>query len=341
MGGIVHAVLAGRAADDVVVEIGFHLPALRSGIFRQQLAAIKPLLLAREHGEHQGRREFVLRQNARGFHHRGHARAVIVGARRIGCRVHHIGHAAVEMPGNDDDPVGIRCALLHRQHIHDLGRCLDARSRHHVGRRRHTDAAAAFLRDGFEARFHPAPRRADAARVGCGVGERVPRAEADEFVDTGFQVVRLHIGRDGLQQRLRRRRHGRRRHGMGGRCIGGNPGGNRQHPGQHNSSNGYGSTAHGFPLEIGSRQRLARAAQRSNPQAVARDYRGVIEISLSSPARHARQRPPSLSSPARIMRVSACAEVKGTQGATTSSISMNARRSHSAGAEPMSPPGSP
>ncbi len=65
-----HAV---AVADDVVVQIGLHPPALRLRMVGQHPAAEQALLLARQHGIDDGGREFQRRKNAGRFQHRADA----------------------------------------------------------------------------------------------------------------------------------------------------------------------------------------------------------------------------------------------------------------------------
>ena len=78
---------------------------------------MQPLLLARQHAVDDRAGEAVARQHPRRLDHRRGARAVVIGAGRVGGRVHRIGDAAVDMAGDDDDAIGIgACRAGWRRH---------------------------------------------------------------------------------------------------------------------------------------------------------------------------------------------------------------------------------
>ena len=182
---LVVAETVGRAAvaDDVVVEDGDDVPALRLGEIGEDLAAQEPLLLARQRRIDDGAGEFVLAEHPRRLDHRRRARAVVIGAGRVRLEVHDVGDAAVDMALDDDDVVGPLGAALDGDHVTHPRRCRHALAGHRVARADSRQAEA------FEPAFGPVERRADAAP---GVGLRrqgVPRAEADQLGDG-----RLHLG---------------------------------------------------------------------------------------------------------------------------------------------------
>ena len=93
-----------------LLRLAIDLPALRPGIIGEDPAADQPLLLARQRRIDDRRREAVAREHPRRLDHRRGAGAVVIGARRVGGGVHRVGDPAVDMAGDDDDPVGIaRC----------------------------------------------------------------------------------------------------------------------------------------------------------------------------------------------------------------------------------------
>ena len=108
------------------------------------------------------------------------ARAVVVGAGRVGRRVHDVGHPAVDMACDDDDVVGPLGAALDRDHVAHARRRRDARAGEGFGRIDDGQAIAARRRVPLELAAGPFERGADAA---LGVGLRrqsVPRSEADQ-----------------------------------------------------------------------------------------------------------------------------------------------------------------
>src|SRR4029453_16471593 len=73
MGGVADTVRAAAVADDVVVEHGNDVPALRLCIIGEHLAAVEALLLTRERGVDDRPREFLLREHPRRLKHSGRA----------------------------------------------------------------------------------------------------------------------------------------------------------------------------------------------------------------------------------------------------------------------------
>src|SRR5690349_7468545 len=78
MGGIAQAVRRAAVTDDVVVEHGDDVPALRLRVVREHLAPHEPLLLARQSSVDDGAGELALGEDARRLDDRGGARAVVV-----------------------------------------------------------------------------------------------------------------------------------------------------------------------------------------------------------------------------------------------------------------------
>ena len=174
MRGIAHAVGRAMIADDVVVEDGDDVPALRLGVVGEHLAAVEPLLLARQRGIDDRARELVLRQHPRRLQHRGHARPVVVRARSVGGEIHHVGHAAVDMALDDDHVVGPLGPALDRDHVAHRRRLGDARAGERLAWPHRRQAVA------IELRLGPAERRADPP-LGIGLRrQRVPRSEAHQ-----------------------------------------------------------------------------------------------------------------------------------------------------------------
>ena len=194
MARILHAANAGAVPNDVVVEVGFHHPALGAGVIGQHLAAVQSLLLTRQHGIDDGGGELVQRKHARRFNHGGGAAAIIIGARRIALGIVGIAVAAVDMSGNDDVPVRIGCAALDGQHVHDLGRVGQAITGEHLRGLFNGQAIAAGGAERLKAAFGPAAGGADAAGRAGGVAGRMAGAETHQRGDAGLQLGLAHAG---------------------------------------------------------------------------------------------------------------------------------------------------
>ncbi len=206
-GIVVHTVLTVRVADDIVVQIGLDLPALLLRVIGKYLAAVQALFLAGQNAVDDRRGKPLLRQNARGFDDRRRARTIVVGAGCVAGRVHHIADARVDVTGDEDDAIRIGRAALDRDDIHDLCRLRHALPRDRLGGRLDLQATAAVFGKSRKARLHPAPRCADAALVGFGVGQGMARAETDQLGDRRLQFVSADLVGDFAQTgRLARRR---------------------------------------------------------------------------------------------------------------------------------------
>ncbi len=166
--GVLHAALADRIADDIVVEHRADLPAALLRGIGEQFGAPQPLFLGREGDVDDRRIELPLRQQARGLQYQRNARGIVVGAGGVVRRVHHVGDAAVDVAADDDDAIGI-AAGLDAQHIldHDAIGC--ARTGEAAADPLDPDAAAAILADRGQLRRHPVACGADAA-LGVGGG---------------------------------------------------------------------------------------------------------------------------------------------------------------------------
>ncbi|CAM5415112.1 hypothetical protein RLIN73S_02445 [Rhodanobacter lindaniclasticus] len=241
-----HAVLAVAVADDVIVELGLDLPAMRHRVVGQHLAAVQALFLAGQRREHQGGAVVPCRQQSCCLDQSGHAGGVVVGAGCVAGAVHHVADARVQMAGDHDDALRVGAAALDRHHVHHLRRRGCAFAGEHLRGRDDFDAAAAVLRDRLETRLHPAPGGTDAAAVGCRVGQRVAGAEADQAGDRHAQFdLAGRIGQ-GVQRRLFARH--RRQSGRGGDRQGGKQEqGGRQHEPEHRDS----SAAKSRPYNLG------------------------------------------------------------------------------------------
>ena len=197
---VTDAVAAVAVADDVVVEVGLDLPAFRSRVLGEDLAAVQALLFARQHGIDERRAELVLGQNPRRFHDRRHARAVVVGAGRIARRIHDVADARIEVAADDDHTAGVAGAALDRDHVDDFGGLRNARAADHLRRRLDLETVAAVPREACKTRSHPAPCGADSARLGPRVRQSVAGAEAHERRDRRIQRGRVDAVGDVAQQ---------------------------------------------------------------------------------------------------------------------------------------------
>ncbi len=172
---VADAVGAAAAADDVVVEIRLDLPALRLGIIGERLAAVEALLLAHQGRIDDGGREFVLREHPRRLDHGGGAGAVVIGAGRIGGGVHHVGDAAVDMAGDDDDAVRIGRAALDGDDVADADAVRAARAGEILLGRDDGEAAAAGLRNSGRIPSTTQCSAAPMPRLGSVIDDRVCR----------------------------------------------------------------------------------------------------------------------------------------------------------------------
>ena len=203
---VAHPVRAAAVADDVVVEIGLDPPVMILGILREDRAAVEALLLAGDRRVDDRRREAIAREHPRRLQHRGGARAVVIGPRRVGGAVHHVSDAAVDMAGDDDDAVGIGGAALDGDHVLHQARRRDARIGDGIRGSDDLEAAAAGLAMTAELAFRPVERRADAARRIVAHRQGVARAEGDEPLDGCVQPLLRHLVDDLAQARGGRRR---------------------------------------------------------------------------------------------------------------------------------------
>src|SRR5690606_12811072 len=106
-------------------------------------------------------------------------------------------------------------APLNRHHIHDLRGIGNPRFARDPGALvEHVEASAAILGNLSEGIEKPSSRRSDSARLGGGIGERVPGAEGGQCAD----VVLDAVGRDALDDVLdaRVKRRGQRLRSRGG-----------------------------------------------------------------------------------------------------------------------------
>src|SRR5688572_25890377 len=122
MGIVADTVRAAAVADNVVVEVGDDLPALRPGMFGEDAAADQALFLARQSGVDDGGGEAIARQDPRRLDHRRGAGAVVIGAGRIGGGVHRVADPAVDVAGDDHHLLRPHGAALDGDDILDQGR---------------------------------------------------------------------------------------------------------------------------------------------------------------------------------------------------------------------------
>ena len=164
-------------ADDVIVEHCCHAPAAFFGNLSKQSAAPEALFFAGQCRVDDRRAELFLCQQARRFEDKRNARGIVVGARRIAGEIHGVGHAAVDMSGDNDDVIGVAGAALNGEDIFDNDAIRRARTIETL--------AGAFDREAQFGKFTGCPSacRADAA---FGISRRrqgMPRPETDEFFD--------------------------------------------------------------------------------------------------------------------------------------------------------------
>src|SRR5690606_16324282 len=103
---------AAGVADHVVVEHRLDAPAVVLGVLCQDPAAEQTLLLAGQCGVDDAAVEAVPAQDAGGLQRARDAGGVVVGARRIGGGVHHIGGARVDVAAHDHVAARVRTAAL-------------------------------------------------------------------------------------------------------------------------------------------------------------------------------------------------------------------------------------
>ena len=176
---VAYAVRPAAVADDVVVEVGNDVPALRLGIVGQDLAAEQPLLLSRQRRIDDRPGKLVLRQHPRRFEYRSRSRPIVVRTGRIRCRVHHVRDAAVDVAGDDYHVVRPLGPALDRHRVADLRGSRHASASNRVAGLKCRQATLLQLRLG------PPHRRPDAAlRVGLR-RKRMPSPEADELLYVG------------------------------------------------------------------------------------------------------------------------------------------------------------
>ena len=92
----------GVAADDVVVEDGFELPALGFGEAGEVAAAVEALLFSGDGDEDDGGWEFELREDAGALERDGDAAGVVVGSGSGVVGVEVVGVAGVVVAGDED-----------------------------------------------------------------------------------------------------------------------------------------------------------------------------------------------------------------------------------------------
>ena len=194
------AVRPGRAADDVVADHAGDVEALLLRLFGPVRGAEQALLFARDRHEHERRVEAVSGHHARHFHHGGDARGVVVRAGCLRFGIHHVRRHRVVMAAHDVDAVlrsrerGDDVDDLHRLGYAPrrlLGKGVECDLQAPAGR------AAARVQLGLD----PAPRGADALRVGVGARERVAGVEGSELADARLDARRLDRGDDSLDLR--------------------------------------------------------------------------------------------------------------------------------------------
>ena len=201
------------AADNVVVEHGFQVPALLLRHLREMTAAVQSLLFAGDCEKNNRRRKLHLAQHSRAFQADGRSAAIVVGSRCVAAPIERVAVARIVVPGHQHHALRIRRigALQDRINIGDFG-CLRNPLRGFFGEAvgLHLEASAAIFRIPLELRLDPLPRRANAVsrsdRRRILRRQRQPRSEADQFLD-----VRLNSLRGNLLQRRRDLRIGRRR----------------------------------------------------------------------------------------------------------------------------------
>jgi hypothetical protein len=235
------ALVARRAADDVVGEHALDVPPGRLGLLGEEGRAEEVLLLA-GHGHEDDRRvELALGHDPCELEHGGHARGVVVGARGAARGVQDVGAARVVVAADDVDAVG-------RSRLRAAQGGDEVRDRHRRGVARpggldeglllQCHAPARGGRVALELIEDPVARGADAAvRIGLR-GEGMSRAEADELRDVALDAIGVDLAQHRAQRGRRpvrmvagrarpRGRRGGRRDGDGGADGQDEPGGQR------------------------------------------------------------------------------------------------------------------
>ena len=93
------------AAHDVIIEHGFHIPALLLRHLREVPAAVQPLLLSRDGKKDNRARKFQFAQHARAFQADGRSAAIVIRPGRIAIHVE-----ACRCCANRNAPSPARCA---------------------------------------------------------------------------------------------------------------------------------------------------------------------------------------------------------------------------------------
>ena len=195
----------GVAADDVVVEDGFEIPALGFDVLREVAAAVEALLFSGYGEEDDGAGEFKLAEDAGGFDGDGGAAGVVVSAGRGIVGVEVVGVTGVIVAGDENDAIGLGGvgAAEDGVDVGELGGFGDAGERGGAAGFDEfvafdLEAAAAGFGVALEFGLDPIGGGVDAGaglEVGVHAGEGAAIVEADEFGDDGFDV----IGRDLLE----------------------------------------------------------------------------------------------------------------------------------------------
>ena len=201
--GVAAALVAGRAADDVVGEHALDVHARRLGLSGEEVRAEEVLLLARHGHEDDRGVELALGHDPRELEHRGHARGVVVGARGVTGEVQDVGTARVVVAADHVDAfgrLGLR-ALQRGDEVGDRHRIGVARARRlDEGLLLHGHAPARGGRVALELAEDPVARGADAA-IGIGLrGEGMSRAEAGELRDVALDVMGVDLAQHRAQR---------------------------------------------------------------------------------------------------------------------------------------------
>ncbi len=136
------------------------------------LASEETLLLAGEAGVDDGRREFVLTQDARCFERARHAGRIVIGAGSIDLAIHHIGSTRVDVARHDNVAIGMERSALDGDNVHHPGVFRDPAvlaGSHEVALFEHVKASAAVGRDAFELAADPPPGGANSTTARRGV----------------------------------------------------------------------------------------------------------------------------------------------------------------------------
>ena len=197
------------AADDVVVQNGFDIPALLFRHLGEMRAAVQSLLFAGHSQENNGRGKLHLAEDAGAFQADGGAAGVVVGAGSDAACVEGIAVARIVVAGDQHDAFGtLRIgALQDRINIGD-DRGLRNPLRGVFGEAVGLDfeAAAAGARVAFEFGLDPFPRRADAVagldRIRVLRREREAGLKAHQLFDVGLNPLRRNLGQGGCDLRI-------------------------------------------------------------------------------------------------------------------------------------------